>query len=242
MWRDNLRGIFYIVLKDMKTYYLKPPAVSWGIVFPVAWILAFYLRSPGEFGELLPGLLAMTILFSTTAVEAVVFNLELRLGSFERLLLAPLSLPAVLLSKVFGGAIFGLMMTILVALGSVLFLKAGINIFYFVLILFPSLLAFSALGSLLCIMVREVFEAQTLLNLPRFLMIFLSGVVYPVSAMPAGLQYLAHILPLTYTVEGMREALAPGQSSLVVVYSLILVGFFAAFIWPAIKLFSRRFS
>lgn len=63
MWQDNLRGIYYIALKDMKTYYLKPPSISWGIVFPIAWILAFYLRSPRSFAELVPGLIAMTVLF-----------------------------------------------------------------------------------------------------------------------------------------------------------------------------------
>ncbi|MDI6848049.1 MAG: ABC transporter permease, partial [Candidatus Bathyarchaeia archaeon] len=97
---DDLRGIFYIALKDMRTYYLKPPSVSWGIVFPFAWILAFYLRNPQNFEQLVPGLIAMTILFSTTAAEAVVINFELRLGSLGRLLLTPISLPAVLLGKV----------------------------------------------------------------------------------------------------------------------------------------------
>jgi ABC-2 type transport system permease protein len=116
MWKDNLRGIYYIALKDMKTYYLKPPAISWGIVFPAAWILAFYLRNPQNFDDLLPGLIAMTVLFSTTAVEAVVINFELRLGSLERLLLAPINLTGVLLGKVLGGIIFGLMMTAVVRL------------------------------------------------------------------------------------------------------------------------------
>ncbi len=108
MWKDNLRGIYYIALKDMKTYYLKPPAISWGIVFPVVWILAFYLRNPQDFVELVPGLIALTVLFSTTAAEAVVINFELRLGSLERLLLAPISLPAVLLGKILGGVILAL--------------------------------------------------------------------------------------------------------------------------------------
>lgn len=147
MWRDNLRCIYYIALKDMRTYYLKPPSVSWGIVFPVAWILAFYLRNPRSFEELVPGLIAMTILFSTTAAEAVVINFELRLGSLERLLLAPVSLPAVLLGKVLGGAIFGLMMTTVMTIGSVLIIGLHLNLLYLVLIIIPSLLVFS---SLLC--------------------------------------------------------------------------------------------
>ena len=242
MWRDNLRGIYYIALKDMRTYYLKPPSVSWGIVFPVAWILAFYLRNPRSFEELVPGLIAMTVLFSTTAAEAVVINFELRLGSLERLLLAPISLPAVLLGKVVGGSIFGLMMTTVVTIGSVLILGLHPNVLYLILIIIPSLLVFSSLGALLCVLVKEVFEAQTLLNLPRFLMIFLSGVVYPVSAMPTALQYLAHLMPLTYTVEGLRHSFSASSSIMVFTNTLVLTGFFILLIFPAIKLLYKKFE
>ena len=243
MWRDNLRGIFYIALKDIKTYYFKPPAVSWGIVFPITWILAFYLRNPGDFKELVPGLIAMTILFSTTAAEAVVINFELRLGSLERLLLAPISIAAVLLGKVLGGVIFGFLMTTVVTIVSVVVLGLHPNVLYLILIILPSLFVFSSLGALLCVMVKEVFEAQTLLNLPRFLMVFLSGVVYPVSKMPAALQYLSYTLPLTYTVEGLRLSFSEMVSNKIILpYTLLLIGFFFIFLFPAIKLLYKRFE
>jgi ABC-2 type transport system permease protein len=242
MWRDNLRGIFYIALKDIKTYYFKPPAVSWGIVFPITWILAFYLRNPGSFEELVPGLIAMTILFSTTAAEAVVINFELRLGSLERLLLAPISLSAALWGKVLGGVIFGFVMTSVVTIGSTILLRLHPNVIYLILIIVPSLFVFSSLGALLCVMVKEVFEAQTLLNLPRFLMIFLSGVVYPVSKMPVALQYLSYALPLTYTVEGLRFSFSGGSGRMILPDSLILIAFLLLFILPAVKLLSKKFE
>jgi len=242
MWRENWRGIFYIALKDIKTYYLKPPAVSWGIVFPITWILAFYLRNPGDFKELVPGLIAMTILFSTTSAEAVVLNFELRLGSLERLLLAPISIAAVLLGKVLGGVIFGFLMTTIVTIVSVLVLRLHPNVLSLILIIFPALFVFSSLGALLCVMVKEVFEAQTLLNFPRFLMVFLSGVVYPVSKMPLALQYFSYLLPLTYTVDGLRLSFSVASNKMIFLYTLILVGFFILFIFPAIKLFRKKFE
>jgi len=242
MWRDSLRGIYYIALKDMRTYYLKPPSLSWGIVFPLAWILAFYLRNSRGFEELVPGLIAMTILFSTTAAEAVVINFELRLGSLERLLLAPISLPAVLLGKVLGGTIFGLIMTTVITIVSIVVLGLHPNFLYLILIIIPSLLVFSSLGALLCVLVKEVFEAQTLLNLPRFIMIFLCGVVYPVSAMPKSLQYLAYIMPLTYTVDGLRHSFSTASSTMVFIDILVLIGFFILFIVPATKLLEKKFE
>jgi ABC-2 type transport system permease protein len=242
MWRDNLRGIYYIALKDMRTYYLKPPAVSWGIVFPITWILAFYLRNPRGFEELVPGLIAMTILFSTSAAEAVVINFELRLGSLERLLLTPLSLPSVLLGKVLGGAIFGFIMTLTVTTGSVVLFGLNPNFLYLILIIIPSLLVFSSLGALLCVLVKEVFEAQTLLNLPRFIMIFLCGVVYPIYKMPAWLQYISYLLPLTYVVGGLRNCFIAGSNLSLLKDILILIGFVILFLLPATKLFYKKFE
>lgn len=243
MWRDDLRGIYFIALKDLKTYYLKPPSISWGIVFPLSWILAFYLRNPQNFEQLVPGLIGMTILFSTTAAEAVVINFEMRLGSLERLLLTPLSLPAVLLGKVIGGAVFGLLMTVTVTIASILALGLyNVNILYLALVTVPSLLVFSSLGALLCVLVKEVFEAQTLLNLPRFIMVFLCGVVYPISAMPQMLQTIAYLMPLTYTIDGLRQAFSLSQDTIVLIDALVLLVFFTVFIFPAIKLLDRRFE
>ena len=242
MWKDNLRGIYYIAVKDMRTYYLKPPAVSWGIVFPAVWILAFYLRNPQNFAELVPGLIAMTVLFSTTAAEAVVINLELRIGSLERLLLAPISLTAVLLGKILGGVIFGFIMTTVVTLISVLVLGLQVNVLSLLLILIPSLFALSSMGALLCVLVKEVFEAQTLLNLPRFLMIFLCGVIYPISALPSALKYFAYVLPLTYTVNGVQQALGSVQSGNIILNVFVLIAFILVFAFTAARLLAKKFA
>ena len=242
MWQDELRGIYCIALKDMRTYYLKPPAISWGVIFPVVWILAFYLRNPIIFEDLIPGLIAMTILFSTTAAEAVVINFELKLGSIERLLLAPISIASVLIGKVLGGFIFGLLMTAIVTMVSSVCLGLHPNAFLLAAIAIPSLLVFSSLGAFFSVAVKEVFEAQTLLNLPRFFMIFLCGVVYPISAMPEWLQNLAHILPLTYTVDGLRRSFYLSSNSPIFTDLLVLIAYFIILIIPATKLLDKKFE
>jgi ABC-2 type transport system permease protein len=241
MWQEQLGGIYHIALKDMKTYYLKPPAISWGMVFPLAWTLAFYLRSPGNFAELVPGLLAMTILFSTTAAEAVVINFELRLGTLERLLLAPVSITSVLLGKVLGGFLFGLLMTAIVAAASIFYLGLHPDILGLALIAVPSLMVFSSMGALFSVSVKEVFEAQTLLNLPRFFMVFLCGVVYPVSALPEALQLMARLLPLTYTVQGLQASFFPVGGPVFLQDFVILLIFLILFLLPAVRLLHRRF-
>jgi ABC-2 type transport system permease protein len=133
-------------------------------------------------------------------------------------------------------------MTIVVTAGSAIILGVHPNLIYLILITIPSLLVFASLGALLCVLVKEVFEAQTLLNLPRFLMIFLCGVVYPISAMPTGLRYFAHFMPLTYTVDGLRHSFTNSSITPVIIDTLFLTGFLVLFLFPALSLLQKRFE
>ncbi|NLV63655.1 MAG: ABC transporter permease, partial [Clostridiaceae bacterium] len=99
-----------ILEKDMKNYYLKPPNISWGIIFPVSWTLMFFIRSNSEVDirGILPGVMALSILFGTTSMLAVTITFERRSRSFERLLLAPISLNILMLAKTTGAILFGI--------------------------------------------------------------------------------------------------------------------------------------
>ena len=212
MLADDLRGIFYIALKDLKAYYFKPPNISWGILFPFAFVLALAIRNPGDLRSLVPGLLALTILFGTSSMEAIVIVFERRIGSLERLLLAPVRLPALLAGKLLGGMAFGLTVTLVVlVIALAVFGADGTNWLVLFLALLLSATAFSALGAYVSVAVKEVFEAQTLANFIRFPMMFLGGVFVPLAAMPGWLQLLARFLPLTYSVEALRAALSGGS-------------------------------
>ena len=241
MLADDLRGMWYIALKDLRAYYFKPPNISWGILFPFAFVLAFAIRNPGDLRELVPGLLALTLLFGTSSMEAIVIVFERRIGSLERLLLAPVRLPALLAGKLLGGMVFGLTVT-LVVLGIMLavFGVSGVNWLLLILALLLSAAAFSALGALVSVAVKEVFEAQTLANFVRFPMMFLGGVFVPVAALPQGLQILARALPLTYTVEALRAALGIGTAEYAILDLSVLAGFAVILFALAVRILGRR--
>jgi ABC-2 type transport system permease protein len=73
-------------------------------------------------------------------------------------------------------------------------------------------------------------------------MIFLCGVVYPISAMPEWLQYLARLMPLTYTVDGLRRSFSLGSTSSILLDLLVLVGYSLILIIPAIKMLNKKFE
>jgi len=238
---DDLRGIFYIALKDLRAYYFKPPNISWGILFPFAFVLAFAIRNPGDLRSLVPGLLGLTLLFGTSSMEAIVLVFERRIGSLERLLLAPVRLPALLAGKLLGGMVFGLTVTLVVLSIALLAFGAGaINWPLLVLTLLLSAAAFSALGAFVSVAVKEVFEAQTLANFIRFPMMFLGGVFVPVESMPPALQVLARCLPLTYAVEALQEALAGRVLGIAALDLLALTGFAVVLFALAARMLAAR--
>ncbi|MBM3130308.1 MAG: ABC transporter permease [Chloroflexi bacterium] len=226
MLADDLRGMFYIGLKDLRAYYFKPPNISWGILFPFAFILAFAIRNPGDLRALVPGLLALTLLFGTSSMEAIVIVFERRIGALERLLLAPIRLPALLAGKLLGGMVFGLTITLIVLIiAFAIFGVTNVNWILLALAILLSAAAFSALGAFVSVAVTEVFEAQTLANFIRFPMMFLGGVFVPVDLMPLALQIVARALPLTYAVEVLRAALFGGAWTDAALDLLALAGF-----------------
>ena len=94
----------------MRAYYLKPPNISWGLIFPVAWTGMFFIKSSSgleSIPALLPGVIAISVLFGTTSMLAVTVTFEKKNRSFERLLLAPIPLKLLMLAKTAGAILFG---------------------------------------------------------------------------------------------------------------------------------------
>jgi ABC-2 type transport system permease protein len=199
-----------ILMKDMKTYYLKPPNISWGIIFPVSWTLMFFLRSSSgvDIRGILPGVMGLSVLFGTTSMLAVTITFERRSRSFERLLLAPISLNLLMLAKTSGAILFGLINAFVpVFFASFLVSLHGIQwleVFFAVLMI---AVTSTFLGLFIAVSVNEVFEAQTFSNFFRFPMMFLCGLFIPVQALPVFLQPVSYILPLTYGADILKNAI-----------------------------------
>ncbi len=199
-----MRALF-ISRKDMRSYYGKPPLVTWGLLFPAVLMLAIYVRDPDNYLTTAPGIIAMTLLFGNTSMAAIVLTFEKRTGTLQRLLLAPVSNGTILLGKGLSAAAFGIATSVVLTLGLVLFL--GMRLVHpgaFVLGLLLGAGIFSMIGLAMAAMVREVFEAMTLMNFIRFPILFISGVFVPIESLPAWLKPLAFISPMTYVIDLLR--------------------------------------
>jgi len=199
-----------IFIKDMRTYYLKPPNISWGIIFPLAWTGMFFIRSGSGLEsvlELLPGVVTIAILFGTTSLLSVTITFERRSRSFERLLLAPISLELLMLAKTSGAILFGIVNAFVpIAIAAFLADLSGIAWALVVPAIILISIVSTFLGLFISVSVSEVFEAQTFSNFFRFPMIFLCGLFFPILSLPVFIRPLSYVLPVTYGVDILHGA------------------------------------
>jgi ABC-2 type transport system permease protein len=197
-----------IARKDVESYYAKPPLVSWGLLFPVVLLLALWVRDRAGYPEVIPGVIAMTLLFGATSMAAIAITFEKRTGTLDRLLLAPLRRPTILWGKAASATLYSLATSLVLTLGLCTLLRIPMaRPGFFVAGLVLGGVTFSMAGLAAAAMVREVFEAMALLNFFRFPLLFLSGVFLPLAAMPDWLLPVALASPLTHVVELLRMGL-----------------------------------
>jgi len=202
---SQMVSALFISRKDIESYYGKPPLITWGILFPTVLMLAVYVKDPATYLNVAPGIIAMTLLFGNTSMAAIVVTFEKRSGTLQRLLLAPLTHRTIVLGKAASAAVYGIATSLIITLGLTLILDMSlVNPLVFGIGLLLGAGVFSLLGLIASVMVREVFEAMTLMNFLRFPLLFISGVFMPLEALPAWIKPIAMASPLTYVVELLR--------------------------------------
>jgi len=233
-----------ILIKDMRTYYLKPPNVSWGLIFPLAWTGMFFIKSGSGLDSimaLLPGVVAISILFGTTSMLAVTVTFEKKNRSFERLLLAPIPFELLMLAKTSGAILFGVANAFVpVIMAAFLADLSPVSWSVFVPTVFMIAVASTFLGLFIAMAASEVFEAQTFSNFFRFPMIFLCGLFFPISALPVFLKPLAYALPLTYGADMLHGAIHGGNMLSVRIDLAILAAFCVGLFIVSLRNIRRR--
>jgi len=123
---DELAQAWTVTLKDIKVYYLRPGMIMFGFLMPFFMFFSFSVRREMAATEGLARLLALTVFFTAAAAGPFIIPTERRMGTYDRLLAAPMSLLTLLLGKIAVGAFFAVVVASLAAVIGVLFLDAAI--------------------------------------------------------------------------------------------------------------------
>jgi len=225
-WIEDLKRAVYIAEKDVKIYFLKGPNLIFGLLLPVSLFLSFAIGRNVDLAFAIPGLVAIAAFFGAGAIQAIALPLERRTGTFNLLLTAPISLFAIVLGKALAGFIYGVILSLAYTLIMIPFSPLPNLPLFFVGILFSSF-TFSAFGLLLSAPFRDIPQAMPPATVVRIAMIFISGVFIPLVAMPTFLQVLAYAMPLTYSVDSLRQAMSGSINTQIFLVDLAAQVFFS---------------
>jgi ABC-2 type transport system permease protein len=157
---------------------------------------------------------------------AVTITFERKSRSFDRLLLAPISLNLLMLAKTTGAILFGVINAFIpVLFASFMVNLSGINwLATFVGVVLIAVTS-TFLGLFIAVSVNEVFEAQTFSNFFRFPMMFLCGLFIPIENLPVFVQPLSYVLPLTYGADMLKFSINSAGSISLWISLLVLIGY-----------------
>jgi ABC-2 type transport system permease protein len=132
-----------------------------------------------------------------------------RKGLLKRLRMTPAKMGLYGLSDMTMRMIFAVVQLVLLSLIGVFAFGASLHIDLLVLIIvfLAGSLSFNALGYFFSSFSKTTEAYMGMANIASFLMMFLSGVFFPVESLPGWLQPVAQVLPLTYFVDGLRDGM-----------------------------------
>jgi len=231
-WRRQVHGSLVILKKNARLYYLKPPVLIFGVLFPVFFFLAFKMGRPIAAENIVPGMIAMALWFTASAVGPLVTPWERSAKTYERLISTPVSLRAILAGDVMSGMVFGICLSVVPILIGLLFTDASIDsgpILTAGIVL--GALSFASLGVLLAAPpASSPSNIMLLSNLIRIPLLFVSGIFMPIGQMPFWVRWIAPLSPLSYVTALIHTAFGRPAFFPVRLSLLMLVLFTLAFL------------
>ena len=239
---EQIKRAIAITKKDIRIYYSKGPVIIFGLLFPFFLFLAYTIGREISARELMPGLIGMTVFFTSTSIGPGIIPWETRSKTFERLICCPVEFWAILLGDMFSSVIFGTMISIIPVIFTLLFL--GLDLTSFIIVVLSLILAslcFSALGVLLSSYPPTDIPATAMMlsSLVKFPMVFVSGIFIPVERLPYWGRVISSISPLTYFTDITRHLILKNGYYMLPLDFLAIVLFTAFFVYAAIKMHER---
>ncbi len=240
-WGRQGHGALVIVKKNALLYYLKPPVLIFGVLFPIFFFLAFKMGRPIPPENIVPGMVAMALWFTASAVGPLVTPWERRAKTYERLISTPVSIRTILAGDVISGFIFGGCLSVVpivlgLAMTDACIVSAGELVGGIVL----GALSFASLGVLLAAPpASSPSNIMLLSNLVRLPLLFVSGIFLPISRMPAWARCIAPVSPLSYAGDLIRGGFGQKTYFPVWLSPTMLIAFTGVLTWCACR-FHRR--
>ncbi|WP_427896282.1 ABC transporter permease [Kribbella sp. GL6] len=212
-------------LIELRQSFTNGPELVSHFLWPVLMLIALFFLRHRDFGATgfqlgalaLPSILGMNAAMGMVSMSQLL-TADREDGTLLRAKAVPNGMPAYLIGKVVSVA-GGLVVDLAILLIPGLFLVGGIAVgaahwFTFVWVLLLGLVATLPIGAILG-SVFTTARSQGLIQLPMLGLIAISGIFYPISALPGWLAWIGQLTPVYWMGLGMRSALLPPEAVVV---------------------------
>jgi ABC-2 type transport system permease protein len=244
----ELEGFYALWYREIKVFTREKSRVVSSLVTPLLWIVVFGggLGSAVSLGGInyqvfiFPGILAMTILFSS-----VFFGLYIvwdkKIDFFKEVLVAPLSRTTIFAGKMVGGSTDALIQgTAMLLFGLILGVKYSVlNIVLAFAFMFVLAAGLVSLGLIIGSNMGSIEGFQLIISFLVFPMFFFSCALCPIGNLPKYLLAFTILDPVTYAVDGLRGLLLGTAQLPIMVDFMALSGFTAVMIVAGTWSFKR---
>ena len=211
-----LQVVRVIWMREVLIYFRDRPRMISAFVMPIMMLVMFgeglgnsIATLPGDIGYrqfIFPGMVAMIVLMNSV-FSGVSIVTDRQFGFLREILVAPVSRSAICIGKISGGA------TISLVNGIVMFVMApilGIEISLEIVAKLIGLIALvsfmlTGLGVAMGSRLRSVESFQMLSQVAIMPAMFLSGIFFPINNVPAWMDVIVKLNPVTYAVAPIRE-------------------------------------
>lgn len=222
------RGTWVVAYREILRFVSERSRLLSSFAMPLLFLVIFGAGFSNVIGQLAggvnfiqfmyPGIIAMTVLTSSLfAGISVVWDREF--GFLKEILVAPIGRTGIVLGKAIGATLVALLQA-LIMLVLAPFLGVPLSpglVLQLVPIVVILSLGLAGLGILIASFMTSQQGFQVLIQILIFPLIFLAGVFFPVNSVPAWMEVISKVNPLTYGVDAIRQLFIGSSSSLGVV-------------------------
>jgi ABC-2 type transport system permease protein len=219
--KRDLYAVYSIWLREMLRFFRLKSRLIGSIGAPF-FFLAFLAMGFGPVASmpgipegidyisyLTPGIIGMTLLFSSTfAGLSVLWDREF--GFLKEIMVAPVSRISIVLGRTSGGVTTAIMQAVIILISGILLGMSVPSLSGLLLsVVFMIMIAatFIGLGLAFASKMEDMSGFSLIMNFLIFPLFFLSGALFPIDRFPAVVRTLAYLNPLTYGVDGLRYSL-----------------------------------
>jgi ABC-2 type transport system permease protein len=210
-------AIYILWLRELKRYSRSRAQIIASLGQPLLYLLAlgfglgpvFEKAGQGSYLQFVaPGVIGMSVLFSSI-FSGIGLLWDRQFGFLKETLVAPVPRLHIMIGRTLGGATVSMIQGMLVIGICIL---TGFRPLYLsslpLAVMFMALISivFAALGTTIGSRLQNMQGFQLIMNFLVMPIYFLSGALYPLNNLPAGLVVATRIDPLTYGIDGLRGA------------------------------------